>query len=775
MNVSNDTDIIGKYLASGSEATRSSNIQSNITNDSNYSNLAAPYYVAMKKFQVEGGSLGLLSYEMLDYIVKQKIKMRYDPALATDTVYSKELLLRLLDVNWSPYEKIDALAKDDRQNSDNQYFIRNDDLTYTALAADVSFEYANKNLGGIYKKTNNKLSKAGGTTNEFYEGIPNLDLLEMFIADYNNETRTNTPDYETTSLYMVKDTYESNNVKFLPHIGGEIYLDNTTPIDEYELFQVAATYNDVLGVDDTPMTICAKYVTPCPRAKFIEITSNGEQKTMSMTRSNDPDQEVIIPNNLLRQDYDFRGWVTEAAIQEYEPSFLQKNGSGVVTGTTNGVVEMDSELLDHLAVTIDQSNGATIVRNSEGQIVQALTYGSTPAIYYAVFTLHKYAVTYVLDAAAYAVDPTDASSFEVVLVPSNDFVDYYPPVHIPYYKNDTLPTGRMHAFIGWTTLGGIKPLNLHYQIRKDIVYYPMYQEVNAYTNPLDASYFDYYDNVNEFPGVTGIIIYKLNKKVGGRICVPKAINGKPVLAIRGSVYNTTTKAWGKTVEAGVSAGFTDEVYTDDGKQLNGFQRNFDLEQIYFEGANDDTSQLRTIGKCAFMTMINLSYIDFPNMLTNVEERGFFQCSKLAFNNFNHISQLGSQAFAACNTYDYEEDTQTWSSNHIRNLVLNTDMYLAASCLNQSGWSNMNLGSQSYPCTTYYNNTVCAGNPDRYYYNPQTGDTAVQTLPRELGCIHFVLWSTVQSINDFPVTSTKIFSAADRNNYGDIINLEVYNP
>ena len=333
----------------------------------------------------------------------------------------------------------------------------------------------------------------------------------------------------------------------------------------------------------------------------------------------------------------------------------------------------------------------------------------------------------------------------------------------------------MHAFIGWTTIGGIKPLNLHYQIRKDIVYYPMYQEVNAYTNPLDASYFDYYDNVNEFPGVTGIIIYKLNKKVGGRICVPKSINGKPVLAIRGSVYNTTTKAWGKTVEAGVSADFTDEVYTDDGKQLNGFQRNFDLEQIYFVGANDDTSQLRTFGKCAFMTMINLSYIDFPNTLTNVEERGFFQCSKLAFSNFNHISQLGSQAFAACNTYDYDEDTQTWSSNHVRNLTLNTDMYLAASCLNQSGWSNMNLGSQSYPCTTYYNNTVCAGNPDRYYYNPQTGDTAVQTLPRELGCIHFVLWSTVQSINDFPVTSTKIFSAADRNNYSSIISLEVYNP
>ena len=145
----------------------------------------------------------------------------------------------------------------------------------------------------------------------------------------------------------------------------------------------------------------------------------------------------------------------------------------------------------------------------------------------------------------------------------------------------------------------------------------MYQEVNAYQNPLDASYFDYFDNVNQFDGATGIIIYKLKRKVGGRICIPKAINGKPVLAIWGSTYNVNTRNWGKTVDLGVSQGFTNEVYTADGTTLNGFQRNFEIEHVYFEGANDDTSQLRSIEKCAFMTAVNLTYIDFPNSLASV--------------------------------------------------------------------------------------------------------------------------------------------------------------
>ena len=756
MNVSKDTDIIGKYLAANSES-----IQSNITSDTYYHNAAAPYYVSMKKMQIEGGALGLLSYEMLDYIVKQKIKMRYDSELATDTVYSKELLLRLLDVNWSPYEKIDALARDDRLDPNNtnpsQYFIRNDDLTYTALAADISFEYANKNLGGIYKKTTNRLSKDGGATFDasdpttYYEGIPNLELLEMFIADFNDGTKVNQPgENPNLSLYMVKDTYESNNVKFLPHIGGEIYLDNSVAIDEYELFQVAAAYNEVLAVDDTPMTICAKLVTPCPRAKFIEISLDGEQKTISMTRSNNPAEEVIIPNNLLRQDYDFRGWATEAAIQEYEPTFLQKNGSGVVISTTGGVVEIDSELLDHLAVTVEPSTGDRSYQDASGNSANALLFGSSPVTYYAIFTLHKYAVTYVLDADAYATDPTDTSSYEIVLVPSNDWVDYYPPQHLPYYKNDSSPIGKMHTFIGWTTQGGIKPLNLHYQIRRDITYYPMYQETNAYQTPLEESYFDYFVNGTTISDKVGVIIYKLKRKVGGRICIPKTINNLPVIGILGSDF--INNVWSRTV-SGISTADNNtnnvgQVYniTPGQFDLNGFQTNTDIEQIYFEGANDNTSQLYIIGNNAFSRMSNLSYIDFPNSLEVIGSRSFLYDPNLSFNNLNNVKTIGQSSFSYCNIGDYDPSTQSYSSNHIHTLYLKGTMQINASCFNGCGWSTIIYGSETDMVGQVLSRsmTFASCEPVYWVFDPVTlaAYQKYDLYPRELGCTLFRLYSSV---------------------------------
>jgi len=73
------------------------------------------------------------------------------------------------------------------------------------------------------------------------------------------------------------DYYQGDGIeKFLPHIGGEIYLDNDIAINEYEIYQVQKAYNSVLNMDDTPMTICAKTVEDCTRVTFVEI-NNGIQ------------------------------------------------------------------------------------------------------------------------------------------------------------------------------------------------------------------------------------------------------------------------------------------------------------------------------------------------------------------------------------------------------------------------------------------------------------------------------------------------------------------
>ena len=677
MNISRDTDLITKYVANSSEATKKQNIQSNITSDPNYNNPAAPYYVGMKRFHIEGGVLGFQSYEMLDYIIKQKIKMRYDTALENDTRYDRQLALRLLDVNWSPYTKIDIQAPDDRTYTDNEYFIRNDDLTYSPLGDDVTFEYANTNLGGVYQKTANRLAANGRESNDTLEGIPNLDLLKMFISDYDNPDRTVT---NQQNLYMVIDTALSG--KNLPHIGGEIYLDNDTAVNEYELYTIAQRYSAVLGVDDTPLTICAKTVTACPRAKFVEITADGQQKTIAMYRSNDASADVTLPIDLIRNDYDFRGWASEDAIQTYEPNFLKKNDSGVIVSNTNGVVENNSELLKHLAVTIDQTTSAHERIFEDG--AEALVFGSTPVTYYAVFTLHKYEVRYVLDKDAYdASEGADESSYELVLVPSNAYIDAYPPTHIPYFRNDTLPIGQMHQFLGWGISTDLRPRSLHYAIRKDQVFYPFYQIVNAYNTPLGADYFDYVTVGGK------AIIYGLKRAVGGRICIPKTLGGSPVGSIIGTNWNLMEDKYTPSVISGTT--------TRTKAEGNGFQSNNELTQIYFEGANNNTSTIEKIDVYSFYRAYNLEYIDLPNTLTAVGNYAFTHCSKLSFSTLNALTVIGNNAFQFTNTYGWNASDSIYEyERHVDTLYIGKDVNPGSGAFASTGYNTIIIGSESAP-------------------------------------------------------------------------------
>lgn len=306
-----DAGIYDVYTSAASEETHKQDMKSYIENDLYYNaqdHSKSDYMTNIDTYSIEGGKLGFISYEILDYILKQKIKARYDSSINNT---KPQLKLRLLDIAWTPYEKLDELAADDRQYSDNEYFIRTDDLTYSPLGANVTFEYANKNLGGVYRKTDNRLRKNGTLNDEVLEGIPDLKMLQMFISDKNNENRTNS---NRNNYYLVRDTFIPDDLsKRLPLIGGEIYVANTEPISEYTLYTIAQTFSEALNntnPDFTPLTICAANVTPCPRAKFVEIMPDGTQRFVNMYRSDNEAALTPVPANLVRNDYDFRGWIS---------------------------------------------------------------------------------------------------------------------------------------------------------------------------------------------------------------------------------------------------------------------------------------------------------------------------------------------------------------------------------------------------------------------------------------------------------------------------------
>jgi hypothetical protein len=277
--------------------------------------------------------------------------------------------------------------------------------------------------------------------------------------------------------------------------------------------------------------------------------------------------------------------------------------------------------------------------NKNGERTSSLIYGVTPTTYYAIYTLHKYEVKYILDIPGYIADPEDPTNYEIVLVPSNAYIDLYPPQHVPYYKNDTLPIGKMHEFAGWaadlTTANEGKLKNLHYAIRKDTILYPVYTVVqNAWDKPLSADYFLWETVQNGATGLDEVVIYGMTRTFGGRICIPKTIDGKPVARIMGAGWQFNPAGWKIPLEIKTYQDGT-KLYTPiDG---NGLQDNNYIEHIYFQGANDGTCSIRSFDEGAFGRMINLRYIDFPDSLTHIGQYCFTHDSALAFRDINNVT------------------------------------------------------------------------------------------------------------------------------------------
>jgi len=192
------------------------------------------------------------------------------------------MMIRLLNVDWSPYHLLDDNAT---QVQGAVYYIRDTDNTYKVLGSNITFDYARKNLGGIYSYDDTMVLRYDENTVK--HGLPDLNILQLFINDYDDGAKTN-----LNGKYLFRDTFESNNQKFLPHIGGEIYVDNDTAINEYDLYTIQERYNAVLGVNDVRMTICAKNVIPCPRARFIEVVDD-KQVERGLYRSNNASARIF--------------------------------------------------------------------------------------------------------------------------------------------------------------------------------------------------------------------------------------------------------------------------------------------------------------------------------------------------------------------------------------------------------------------------------------------------------------------------------------------------
>ena len=604
----------------------------------------------IKRYQLEGGKLGFNSYELLDYIVKSKIIMHSNPS-AGDKLTVR---IRLLDVDWSPYELLDESAT--RVNGIT-YYIRNSNNTYSELSTDITFDYANKNLGGVYRYNIDKVLRYSASENK--HGLPDLNILKLFIQDFDDNTKTN-----QNGDYLFRDTFESNNQKFLPHIGGEIYIDNDIAIDEYELYTIQERYNAVLGINDTPMTICAKTVTDCKRAQFVEMVDD-KQTILATYRSNSASAKVFPTAkdkiaDCVRQHYDFKGWVSKTDAMAYDSTFIDENGVPL----SNSIVLKNSEILNHL-VDLD-----------------TLVFGNTPEVYYAVFVLHEYSITYILDEALYLEDPTNTKAYETKLVPSGNVLSSNPVSVIPWKTSATQALTMMYVFKGWAYHNENSPRDLsRIRAQADLTLYPVFEEDSVYNNPLDAQYIDYVIHRNQ------VYIRGIKRHLGGKVCIPNYIEGYPVISIVGSIFNGTNYTGVNPI------GDSNEVTL---LASNGFQQNNDITHIFFQGSNNNGSNatINSLGDYCFAHCTSLEYIDMPPTLKAFGNSCCYNCWNLSFASLSYVESLGYRAFAytnyANNSYDKQVKNRTLSITANDNLTINQNVF------NMSGWETITIGSESNP-------------------------------------------------------------------------------
>jgi len=290
-----------------------------------------------------------------------------------------------------------------------------------------------------------------------------------------------------------------------------------------------------------------------------------------MYRSNSANTKVFanvdsIIEERARQHYDFRGWVNELDAIEYDPTFIVKDENGVVISTSNSIVAKNSDILKHLVVpNHDDIN----YRDLEGStLLSDLRFGNGPATYYAVFTLHEYKITYVLNEEKYTENPNDSRTYELQLVPSGDLILTKPCTVIPWLNDPTLPLARAWIFKGWCYKGETKVRDFtRVRAQSDLVLYPIFEEDLIYNNPISVEYIEYGLRNNE------AYIFNITKHFGAKICIPSEVNGYPVVSICGSNKRLVQ---GQIVYDRFAAGTST---TREG--LNGLQENDDITHIFF--------------------------------------------------------------------------------------------------------------------------------------------------------------------------------------------------
>ena len=466
--------------------------------------------------------------------------------------------ITITDVDWSPYKQLTEGVEFSVEDANNHlYYIDNGHYSFTEFKA--SDYTADKWRIGI---KNGELYKLDTSIDSSV--ISSLDLLTNF--------KTNSKFFSTAA--------ENNTV---PYISGIVFIDNETAINEAEI-------EDLIGSSYPDLKLFFRNITKVPSAKYVILNDDGTydvlvRKSLREGESFFPNPRSLDLQSTLdkydtRTQYDFYGWSDKplspagvAALNDEE--WYKANKNNLILTTRNAEKLPESEWYDKwdtlsLAANIDDY------------------------IFYAVYYIHKYAMTY-LDG--------NGNPAAVMYVPANEYIADYAPSIIPTKDiEDTAENfDQVYKFLGWTTSDAPDALPENWtrenlgRASKNKTYYSVYTKTNVKDNVLrDPSFFEV---ITSDDGLNYLQLIRPND-ISGKVTFPKEFNGKTIHGFNRVVANGNTSST--------------------------------ITHIFWETG----SALTTVGTYACNVWPKLVYFELPNSNTTIETGAFSGATKM----FNGISQ-----------------------------------------------------------------------------------------------------------------------------------------
>lgn len=456
--------------------------------------------------------------------------------LATKTAAS----ITMTNVDWCPYT---ILTEGSEYSANKSYFKDNGHYGFESYVYTSEAQFNADVLSGkVYIDEGH-----GGRTdgNAFSDSVTHIDdnAYQVLLKIQNNTKFTN--------------GYGQNK----PEITGTIYFENSTAISEEDIETLQKSYPNVtFFFKNVAKAYSARFVSYDEETlseSYVKWQDGSSRPSVLKMQNYSADKYFDSPFELFKPErthYDFKGWSLKQ----------QPDGEDDIITKENGKWK-DQKLVE----------------------------GQYDYVYYAIFTIHSYNLTY----------HANGEEFDVVTLPYGSVAAE--PESVPYKAADGLGLLEAYDFKGWSLSENSSKLTdvSSFTVSSNMDFYAVFEKISNIREIVHEDWFKYTQ-------IVGTNNYSIDPKIelSGKVTLPKSYQGHPIT------------------------------------KVGNFRSQSNLTHVFVE----EGSSIKTIGNYAFQDNKSLVYFDFSNApITAIEAYAFQRCPlDASIFNLQHapVESIGINAF-----------------------------------------------------------------------------------------------------------------------------------